>query len=69
MSTPEPLMEEDTTTHGRQEVGSHDPTCDVRAVVDVAQINNEAGTMEPGEICHFLVPMYVAIKGRYPKEW
>ena len=54
---------------GRQEVGSHDPTYDVTAVVEVAQINNEAGTMEPGEICHLLVPMYMAIKGRYPKEW
>ena len=69
MSTPEPLMEEDTTAPGRQEVGSHDPTCDITTVVKVAHINNEAGTMEPCEICHLLVPMYVAIKGRYPKDW
>ena len=68
VSTPEPLMEEDTTALGRQEVGSHDPACDVTAVVEVAQINNEAGTMEPGEICHLLVPMYMAMKGRYPKN-
>ena len=69
MSTPEPLMEEDMTTPGRWEVGSHDPPCDVTAVVEVAQIDNEAGTTEPGEICHLLVPMYMTIKGRYPKDF
>ena len=57
-------MEEDTTTPGRWEVGSHDPPCDVMAVVEVAQIDNEACNMEPGEISYLNSCSYV-----YGHEW